>query len=239
MFFHLYEMKASGALKNSMADAWLSDSNFELINCYYTVRDKINPLVELLAEYKRKHCRKFYYELRDQNPKQMSDLERAARFIYLNKTCYNGLYRVNSKGQFNVPIGTYRDPAVLDAEKLVKANLALRGTNIASQGFEHVLDYAKTGDFVYFDPPYHPLNETSNFSHYTEQKFGEKEQENLANAVRELTRRGCMVMLSNSASHFVGNLYAGFRIEEVLAGRAINSDGAKRGKIFELVILNY
>ena len=239
VYFHLCNLKSAGGLNQSMTGARLSDSNSELINCYITLRDHINELVELLFEHKKKHSKQYYYRIRGQDPKSLSHLQRAARLIYLNKTCFNGLYRVNSKGEFNVPIGSYKNPAIADPKTLVKAHLALQGVHLSTSKFSEVLQHAKAGDFVYFDPPYHPVSITSNFTSYTNEEFGERQQSELRDVVRELTTRGCMVMVSNSDAPFVWKLYGDFRQRHVHASRLINSNSDGRGKITELVITNY
>ena len=172
-----------------------------------------------------------------------SDVERAARMIYLNKTCFNGLWRVNSRGQFNVPMGRYKNPAILDEPRLRAASAALQGVTLDLRDFRGIADEAGAGDFVYFDPPYVPLNQTSNFTSYAADDFKEQDQRDLAAVFFALHKRGCRVMLSNSDAPLVRELYEGIdpgvRVEEVTARRAINTDASKRGAITELVVLNY
>jgi DNA adenine methylase len=164
---------------------------------------------------------------------------RAARMIYLNKTCYNGLWRVNSKGHFNVPAGRYRNPTILDEERLRAASQALQDVELEVMDFERVIRLAGRGDFVYLDPPYFPLSETANFTSYSQDTFGEYEHRKLALVFAELDRKGCRVMLSNSDTPLVRELYGDFRVETVIARRAINSARAKRGPITEVVVLSY
>ncbi len=235
VYFHLC---SSGLIKRAKR-ARLTDSNVELVNCYRVVRDEVDALIELLAEHKRRHSREHYYQVRGQRPQALSPLEAAARFIYLNKTCYNGLYRVNRRGQFNVPMGSYKNPAILDAEELRRASCALRETEIAVADFREVVHHAKSGDLIYFDPPYHPLTKTANFTSYTEAPFGEEQQRELAQVFCQLDRQGCQVMLSNSWTPFILDLYRGFHLVEVRAARAINSKASGRGRISEVVVLNY
>ena len=237
VYFHLHNLRASGKLDSSMASVRLSDSNNELINCYVVIRDQINELIEFLFEHKRRHSKQYYYKIRKQYPK--SHVERAARLIYLNKTCFNGLYRVNSQGEFNVPMGNYKNPAIVDSKTLVKAHITLQNVHLATAKYEAVLQCAKARDFVYFDPPYHPVSATSSFTSYTREDFGEDQQRKLSEVVRELSRRGCMVMVSNSDTPLIWGLYNGFRRTHVKASRLINSNSEQRGKIRELVITNY
>ena len=220
--------------------AALSDNNDELINCYTVVRDRVEELIELLAQHKRRHHAQhpdYYYKMRDTVPRD--PVRRAARLIYLNKTCYNGLYRVNSRGQFNVPIGRYRNPPICDPDLLRRASAALQGVELRVCDFAAWLDEAQPGDFFYIDPPYFPLSKTANFTAYTHGGFGLEEQVRLAGFVRQLDARGCLVMVSNSDTQVIRDLYAGLRITTVTARRAINSNGARRGPTNELVITNY
>lgn len=217
----------------------LSDGNEELINTYIAVRDDVEGLIALLEGHRRRHSRPHYYRVRATELSGLSPTERAARLIYLNKTCYNGLYRVNAKGEFNVPMGSYKNPKIFDAENLRLASEALRGIDIQVRRFTDFVPSAKGGDFFYFDPPYHPISRTSSFTAYTPGAFGEEDQERLAEVYRALDGRGCRLMLSNSDCGFVRGLYKGFRIETVRARRAINSNGRGRGEVAELLVLNY
>lgn len=228
--------------RRTPARALLADTNEELVNCFIVVRDSVDDLIELLhlhAERHRREPRAHYYAVRDLTPDGLSPLERAARLIYLNKTCYNGLYRVNSRGQFNVPIGRYRNPPICDPDLLRRASAALQGVDLRVCDFAAWLDEAQPGDFFYIDPPYFPLSKTANFTAYTHGGFGLEEQVRLAGFVRQLDARGCLVMVSNSDTQVIRDLYAGFRITTVTARRAINSNGARRGPTNELVIMNY
>jgi DNA adenine methylase len=219
--------------------AFISDTNKELINAFKIVRDKPHELVEVLKKYKRRHSKDYFYKTRDTDPNTLSDLENAARFIYLNKTCFNGLYRVNSKGRFNVPIGSYKKPSIFDSKMLLEASRLLKGTVIKVASFQKAMDAAKAGDFIYFDPPYYPLSKTSSFTAYTKKAFLEDEQKELANTFKNLDKRGCVLMLSNSNSDFIKSLYSKYVIKDVLAKRFINSDSSKRGAIKEIVVTNY
>jgi DNA adenine methylase len=217
--------------------AYLSDSNNELVELYNVVKNNVEELLEALKGHKNEP--EYFYEIRAQDPSSLSVVRRAARFIYLNKTCFNGLYRVNSKGQFNVPFGRYKNPLIRDAEGLRAASMALQHAKIKHDDFQSVLTQAKPTDFIYFDPPYHPLNKTSSFTSYTSEKFGEEEQKQLANTYRLLAECGCFVMLSNSDTPLIRELYKDFHIHEIQASRAINSKPEGRGKITELLIINY
>lgn len=217
----------------------LSDNNEELINCYKVIRDNPDELIGILRGYKEQHNKEFYYKIRDEDPKILSQVLSAARFIYLNKTCFNGLYRVNSKGKFNVPIGDYKNPNICSEEDLREISNLLKGIRIEIMPFEEVLKYAKKGWFVYFDPPYHPLKKGKSFTMYTKDKFLEEEQKRLAKLFKELDNNSCEVMLSNSDTDFIKSLYPSYRVNTVKAARMINSKGTGRGKINELVITNY
>ena len=237
VYWHLYALRAAGELV--FGDVCLMDSNVELINCYRVVRDDVSELLAQLANHRKRHKKQYYYSVRAQRVDALSPIERAARFIYLNKTCFNGLYRVNRAGQFNVPMGSYRNPRIFDAEELRAASLALQGVDLEVRDFREVLHWAKEGDFVYFDPPYAPVSRTANFTSYTEKAFGEAEQRELAAVLHKLHRRGCQVMLSNSWIDATLKLYAAFNQHEVKAARVINSKADRRGKVSELLVTNY
>ena len=221
--------------------AILADGNAALIDAYRGVRDQVEAVIRHLRRHAAAHCERRYYEVRSSRPERLSPAARAARLIYLNKTCYNGLYRVNSRGEFNVPIGRYVNPPILDELSLRAAAEALAGTELKAAHFSEAVSYARAGDFVYCDPPYHPLSATALFTSYTEGAFGPADQEELARVARALHAKGCLVMLSNSECDFVRDLYRdpAFRIHVVHARRSINSMAERRGRIPELVILNY
>ncbi len=238
VFFHL---RKTGRLPGAV---FLFDNNEELINAYRAVRDHPEELINLLAVHQARHCREYYYEIRNLDRKKgglnaLSALERAARTIYLNRTCYNGLYRVNKKGHFNVPLGRYKKPNILDAELLRVDSRALQGVTLAARDFRSVVELAEPGDFFYFDPPYHPVSKTANFTGYTAGSFSEQDQRDLAAVFARLTAKNCLCMLSNSLTPFVLELYKQFRIETVRAKRAINADSSGRGAVAEVVVLNY
>ena len=163
----------------------------------------------------------------------------APMFVYLNKTCFNGLHRVNRKGEFNVPVGSYKNPRILDENGLRAASGALQHAQLRCASFEALLETAKPGDFVYFDPPYEPVSETASFTSYARDGFSRKHQRRLRDVYAALDRRGCKLMLSNSDVPFIRDLYRAFHIDTVAAPRAINCNGGKRGKVSEVVVRNY
>jgi DNA adenine methylase len=219
----------------------LSDTNEELINCFVAVRDKPSELVELLLNHRKKHSKEYYYAVRSIESSRLDSLARAARLIYLNKTCFNGLYRVNSKGQFNVPFGDYENPSIFDRNTLFQASQLLQGVYLQVMTFEKVLDFAGKDDFVYFDPPYIPLSKTSSFTRYSKSNFSMKEQKQLSEVFGILDSRGCFVMLSNSDHALTRELYRHYEKNTVIvrAKRMINSVGSRRGAINEVVVTNY
>ncbi len=238
VFFHLYNQ---GRLAGK--ETVLIDQLEELINGYHAVQSQVEALIAELGRHEpHKLDAEYYYRVRawDRDPAYAarSDVERAARFLFLNHTCYNGLYRVNRRGQFNVPFGRYRNPTVYDGENLRAVSRALRGVRLLVADFTRCLDWAEPGDFVYLDPPYHPLSDTANFTSYTSADFGVDDQQRLAALFRELDRRGCQVMLSNSCTDFVRRLYDGYEQVQVQAIRAISSRGDDRGAIPELLVIN-
>lgn len=215
--------------------ASLTDMNERLVRTYRGVRDDVNGVIALLSEYP--HEERFYYDLRAVDIDTRSDVEVAARFIYLNKTCFNGLYRENKAGRFNVPFGRYTNPTICDEEALRACSEALKGAHIAVLDFEAAVADAEAGDFVYFDPPYVPLTATSNFTSYTSGGFTQADQLRLRNLALDLKRRGVNVLLSNSSTGAVRELYAdGFVVEEVSARRAVNSKASGRGAVKELLV---
>ena len=222
----------------------LCDSNAELINVWTMVRDRVEGVIRALRDHQEAHsanARKHYYHVRERSTSRLGGPARAARFLYLNKTCYNGLYRVNSKGRFNVPLGRYARPAILHAPALRLVSEALTGIELRTGHFRDTVHDAGRGDFVYFDPPYHPLSPTSSFTSYTGNPFGVGDQEELAGVVTDLHHRGACVMLSNSDSPLIRRLYdaPGLSIRTVRARRSINSKGDRRGAVREVVVLNY
>ncbi len=220
------------------ADAVLADSNGALIDCYAAARDHVEPLIRKLGRLQSRHCREFYYAMRDRyNGDRLDPVDRAALFVYLNRTCYNGLYRVNRSGQFNVPAGRYTRPRICDVGRLRAASAALQRCRLIARRFDACVDDVRRGDFVYIDPPYHQLNAVS-FTSYTAEGFGETEQGELARVVGRLDAAGCRVMVSNSDTPLIRELYGAYRVVEIRAARAINSSPAGRGPVGEVLILN-
>ena len=205
------------------------------------VRDKPSELIEVLLNHRKRHSKQYYYEVRDLESERLDSVSRAARMIYLNKTCFNGLYRVNSKGEFNVPFGDYKNPSIFNRNTLYRASQMLQDAALRVMTFDKVLDFAGKDDFVYFDPPYIPLSKTSSFTRYSKSEFSIKEQNQLSEVFRALDSMGCFVMLSNSDHSLIRELYRDYdkNIVVVRAKRKINSVGSKRGAINELVVTNY
>jgi len=227
IFFYLHPLEAR-----------LTDINTELITTYRCVRDDVENLICLLREHQNQHNPEYYYAMRTHVGG--SDLEKAARLIYLNKTCFNGLYRVNSQGKFNVPLGRYKNPNVCPEDILRSASRALSNTEIKPADFTDVLNYATSSDdFVYFDPPYHPVSKTSYFTAYSSYCFGESKQFGLRDIFAQLAERGVKVMLSNSDCEFIREIYNKFNIYTISATRSINSNAKKRGNITELLVTSY
>jgi DNA adenine methylase len=228
VFFHLQPRKAV-----------LADINEKLVETYQVVQQDVESLIDILGQYRNEE--EEFYRVRAQNPVELDMIERAARLIYLNKTCYNGLYRENKKGEFNVPFGRYKNPAICNPLRLRTASKALDEVHLKNSDYDEVVDSATPGDFVYFDPPYVPLSATSNFTSYNRHGFGMDDQKCLADTFDRLTSERCAVMLSNSNTPQVRELYGGkgYRLIEVEARRFINSKAARRGPVTELLILNY
>ncbi|MHB8751668.1 MAG: DNA adenine methylase [Aggregatilineales bacterium] len=218
-------------------ESYLFDLNAQLIEVYQTVRANVDELIETLKQHHNDS--EYFYEVRARDPASLTAIERAARFIFLNRTCYNGLYRVNRSGQFNVPFGSYKNPTICDEIGLRVASLALQDAHLEVSDFGTVLQLAQPGDFIYFDPPYEPLSVSSSFTTYTSNGFTSEDQRRLAETYRELDRRGCLLLLSNSTAPLIYELYAGYQIHEISARRAINSKPNGRGLITELLIANF
>ncbi|MDC1299989.1 DNA adenine methylase [bacterium] len=219
-------------------NAIISDSNGELIVAYQVVRDDVEGLISKLSQFA--NCESLFYDVRALNPLQLTSVERAARFVFLNKTCFNGLYRVNSKNQFNVPFGHYKNPNFCDKKTLRSCSrvLSSSGVEILPTYFDKVLSKPEEGDFVYLDPPYFPVD-TKSFVGYSKKGFGQEDQELLAKTVEDMTDRGVKVLLSNSAAEWVYDRYSNFNIEEIMGSRSISAKGDTRGKVKELLIRNY
>lgn len=220
--------------------ATISDMNPELINCYTVIRDDVDALIRSLRRHKNEEA--YFYEIRAKDVKKMTPIQRASRMIFLNKTCFNGLYRENSKGQFNTPYGRYTNPNIVDEENLRAISDYLNNPDIEIKhsSYQHVLDTAMPGDFVYFDPPYVPLTKTASFAEYVKGGFCLKDQAELADVFAELSRRNVYAMLSNSNTQVILDLYKDFNIKTVHASRSINCKGNKRGKeANEVLVTNY
>ncbi len=222
---------------SSPEQAVLSDKNPFLVNAYLIVRDDPEGLA--LSLKKHRADRDYYYAMREVDPATLSDVERASWFLYLNRTCYNGLWRVNRNGKFNVPFGRYQNPRILDKDNLGKASFALRRAAILCADFTLALEGVEKGDFVYLDPPYHPLGGTSDFTGYVKDGFGPSDQERLAKAFHKLTATGVMAMLSNSDTELVRRLYSGFIVETIQAKRPVNCRADRRGAVNEVIVRNY
>ncbi|MEA5580434.1 DNA adenine methylase [Nodularia harveyana UHCC-0300] len=218
--------------------ARLTDINAELINTYRCVRDHVEELIALLQEHQNQHSKDYYYHIRA-NP-EGNDIQKAARLLYLNKTCFNGLYRVNSQGKFNVPLGRYKNPNICPENILRAASDQLSTAEIKQADFTSILTYAySSDDFVYFDPPYYPVSQTSYFTAYSSYCFAENQQLKLRDIFAELAQRGVKVMLSNSDCEFIRELYRDFKIHPISANRSINANAKKRGKITEVLVTSY
>lgn len=222
-------------------NAYISDMNEELINLYQVVRDNVD---ELIADLQKHNISKDYFmEIRNidrtDEYKNWSDVKKASRFIYLNRTCFNGMYRVNSKGEFNVPFGHYKNPRIIDENNLLNCSELLKKTEIKCADFSDILSKVQKDDFVYFDPPYVPLNETSGFTSYTKDGFDIDMQFKLRDVCDELDSMGVKFLLSNSDTKLVNKLYANYEIKKVFASRQINANADGRGKITEVLVRNY
>jgi len=235
-----FELQKQGRLEGKKV--YLFDINSELINAYNVVKKYPNKLIAQLYKFKDKHSKEFYYEIRawdrEDNFLELDEVTRASRFIYLNKTCFNGLYRVNRKNQNNVPMGSYKNPNICDSDIIYSASYALQNVTILNISYKEVLNYATKDDLVYLDPPYYPLTPTSSFTSYSEFEFLEKEQKELFEVFQELNNKGCQILHSNSDTDFINKLYKEYNIEKIQANRFINSKGSGRGKISEVLVRN-
>ena len=236
-----------GALFFDLApeQAVINDFNEELINAYRQIKNNPAELINLLIKHKENNSKDYYLELRsadrDGRISRMTGVERAARILYMLRVDFNGLYRVNSKNQFNVPYGRYKNPKIVDVDLLYQISEYLNENDIEilQTDFAEAIKDAQTGDFVYFDPPYIPLNETSSFTSYTHEGFSYEEQVRLRDTFKELTERGVYAMLSNSSSPLVEELYKDFNIYFVEAQRTNGAKSSSRGKISEIIVTNY
>jgi DNA adenine methylase len=221
--------------------ACLVDVNPDLTNTYRVIRDQVEALIEDLKQHI--YDRDYFYRVRDVDRTDIyqcwSDVQKASRLIYLNKTCYNGLYRVNAKGEFNTPFGSYTHPTILDADNLRNCSRALQNTEILTGSFLAIAPYIRPTDFVYFDPPYAPLSATAKFTSYSQKGFSAAMQVELRDFCDQLHQQGIRFMLSNSAAPPILELYSAYKIEYVQATRTINSKVSDRGKIHEVIVTNY
>ena len=222
----------------------ISDLNSDLVLAYTTIRNRIDDLISSLKSHEknyRKDSKSYYYSVRESNPR--SEIEKTSRLLFLNRTCFNGLYRVNSKGKFNVPLGRYTNPNIVNEDNLrsVSAILQASKVSIKCRDFEAVLRDAKKGDLVYFDPPYQPVSDTANFTSYTNKDFTDSDLERLADLCNKLDSKGCKVLLSNSDSKQVSDMFSdkSWKVDKIQANRSINSNSKKRTGHFELLIKNY
>ncbi len=222
----------------------VSDVNSELISTYISIRDKVEELISMLQNHSENYSndsKKYYYEIRQNVPK--NQLEKTARLIFLNRTCFNGLYRVNSKGKFNVPLGRYTNPNIVNEQNLRVVSEILKSNKIIikCRGFNTILDESKKNDFIYFDPPYQPVSKTANFTSYTNKDFSYEDLMRLADLSKCLDEKGCHVLLSNSNSQKVRSLFSdkSWKIKEIAVNRAINSNSKNRTGHSELLIKNY
>ena len=226
LFFNIY---------NKVNHSYLSDLNVDLIVAYNIIKSDLKELIEVLKIHHKNHNEEYYYHIRSQNLN--CPVDNTARFIYLMKTCYNGLYRVNNKNEFNTPMGRYVNPIICDEENLLVVSRSLTHATIQYNDFSRIEPQA--GDFVYFDPPYHPTTEDS-FIKYVSNGFSEKDQERLRDFAIELSKNGVNVMISNSDDNYIIDLYKKhFKIEKILAPRVVNCKADKRQSVFEVLITNY
>ena len=217
--------------------AVLCDQNAELVSLYRGVRDDVDAVLAALAAYR--YDRDLYYHTRAQCTDGWSDARRAARVLFLNKTCFNGLWRVNAAGEFNVPFGRYTNPRIVDEPRLRAASACLAGVEILQGDFSVVCKELGDGDFAYFDPPYVPVSRTATFTSYAATGFRLEDQERLAEELRQLAHRGVRAVLSNADTRVTRTLYRGLRCRRVQVSRAINSDPTKRGVTGELIVTNW
>lgn len=224
--------------------AYINDINNDLIRVYQVIKDDVDSLIKELQKFE--NTSDSFYAVRDWDRDKeyydsLSDVQKAARIIYLNKTCYNGLYRVNNAGEFNSPFGNYRNPNIVNEPVLKAVSSYFNAANVqmTSIDYAEVLKNLPKGTFVYLDPPYDPISDTANFTGYTKGGFSREEQIRLRECCDDLTRRGIKFMLSNSATDFILEQYAAYNITIVQAKRAINSNAAKRGDVDEVVVRNY
>ena len=223
----------------------INDINKKLIIAYKQIQKNPKKIILLLKKIENKYKKlslsnqkDFFYEIREKyNKKNLNDITTTTYLIFLNKTCFNGMYRENSKGKYNIPFGDQKNPTICDEKNILAVSKSLKNTEITNLSFEQAVKKCKKGDFIYFDPPYYPINATSNFTSYHKNTFEPDEQEKLRDVFVSLTKKGCFVMLSNSNTEFIKKLYKNFNKYELYAARSINSKGSRRGKIKEIVVV--
>ena len=244
--------------KYKLDEVYISDKNLELINTYKSIRDNVDILIKSLKEMEEQYIpldtenrKDYYYKKREEYNSlkinsEVNNIEKTILFIFLNKTCFNGLYRVNKKGKFNVPMGAYKKPKICDEENLKNVSLTLRNVKIVYADYRESEKFIDDKTFVYIDPPYRPLNITSSFTSYTENDFNDKEQIELAEYINVLNKKGAKIVISNSDpknndidDNFFDKLYKNYNINRVKATRMLNSNASLRGAINELLITNY
>ncbi len=230
--------------RDTKFNAFLSDTNSELINSYKVIKSEPSDLIRSLSKLRRRYRstpnkEDFYYEIRAREP--TGTIERATRFIFLNKTCYNGLYRVNPRGEFNVPFGHHVNPKIFDENNISEVSKALRETRaiLRTTDYQKATATCRKGDFVYFDPPYHPSSETSSFTDYTPKGFREQDQEELSRVFANLVKRGCRVLLSNSDTGLVRKLYGNYNRKSILVNRPISCVGTGRKGFKEMIVVGH
>lgn len=225
--------------------AIINDYNEELMNAYNVIKNYPNKLITLLQIHSYNNNEEYFYEIRSMDRSKdydsLSSIQKAARFIYLNKTCYNGLFRVNKSNQFNAPYGRYKNPNIADSENIIRCSnyFNLNDINILNGDYRETIKLAEEGDFIYLDPPYFPISKTSSFTSYTDVDFNTNDQIELKNQCDLLTKNKVKFLLSNSHHDFILDLYKDYEIIEVNANRSINSKGSKRGEVKEVLIRNY
>ncbi|CEO90517.1 DNA adenine methylase [Syntrophaceticus schinkii] len=226
--------------------AVVNDVNEELMNIYEVIKDNVDELIEGLKRHKIKNDKAYFYEIRelDRDREQynlLTPVERASRIIYLNKTCYNGLFRVNKSGEFNAPFGNYKNPNIVNETTLraVSAYFNKAKIRFTCQDFEDALKWSRKGAFVYLDPPYDPVSETASFTGYDKGGFDHNEQIRLKKTCDKLNKKGIKFLLSNSATDFIMDLYQDYKIEVIQAKRAINSKADRRGNVDEVLVMNF
>lgn len=244
--------------KYDIQEVYAFDINIDLINSYNVIKNNVEELIANLKQMETKYLglgqeerKNYFYNIRDEYnnyelEKNEQNVQRAAQFIYLNRTCFNGLYRVNKNGKFNVPIGSYKNPTICDEENLRQLSQLIQNVQFQYGDYSRSMEYVTENTFIYFDPPYRPLNMTSEFTSYTKEDFNDENQKELAIFYRKLNGQNAKLMLSNSnpkninvEDNFFDNIYQGFNINEIQASRMINANSNGRGKISEILVTNY